>query len=105
MQGVYRAFVSSANFMSPANAGHIDFMASCVVEMFGLDSAVSYEQGFSHVQQLAQLMRNALGMKSKDALREVYCWQTISTLELWAKVLAAHGQQEVDPLGMCIALG
>ncbi len=49
--------------------------------------------------QLAVLLRTALTMKSKDSYREVYCWQTINCLELWAKVLASNAdQQPLRPL-------
>lgn len=44
--------------------------------------------------QLAVLLRAALTMKSKDAFKEVYCWQTINCLELWAKVLASNAASE-----------
>ena len=46
-------------------------------------------------RQLAVLLRGALSMKTKDSFREVYCWQTISSLELWAKLLATHADKEV----------
>lgn len=72
-------------------------MASCVVEMFGLDMAASYQQAFSAIRQLAVLLRGALAMRSKDAFREVYCWQTLNCLELWAKLLAAHADKQVGP--------
>jgi len=41
------------------------------------------------------LLRGALAMRTKDAFREVYCWQTVNCLELWAKVLAAHADKQV----------
>ena len=43
------------------------------------------------MRQLAVLLRNALATKNTDAYREVYCWQAVNCLELWARVLAAHG--------------
>ena len=55
MQGVYRTFVVNAKFMSPSNLPHINFMASCVVELFGLDSAATYEHAFSYIRYPAQL--------------------------------------------------
>ena len=45
--------------MSPANLPHINFMASCVVEVFGLDSAAAYELAFGYLRQLAVLLRGA----------------------------------------------
>ncbi|DBA84942.1 TPA: hypothetical protein ACH3X2_005684 [Trebouxia sp. C0005] len=99
LKGVYRTFVQNAKFVNAASVPHIHFMASCVVEMFGLDMAASYQQAFTGIRQLAVLLRGALAMRTKDAFREVYCWQTVNCLELWAKVLAAHAdKQELRPL-------
>ena len=95
LQGVYRSFVQNAKFVNAASVPHIHFMASCVVEMFGLDMAASYQQAFTAIRQLAVLLRGALSMRTKDAFRQVYCWQTLNCLELWAKVLAAHADKQV----------
>lgn len=96
LQGAYRTFVVNAKFMSPANLPHINFMASCVVEIFGLDSAAAYEHAFGYLRQLAVLVKNAQSQKSKEAFREVYCWQTVNSLELWAKLLSTHSDKEVS---------
>ena len=92
---MYRSFVSNAKFVNAATTPHIAFMASCVVEVFGLDMGAAYEHAFTYIKQLAVLLRAALSMKTKDAFREVYCWQTVNCLELWAKVLAAHADKQV----------
>eukprot|EP00891_Asterochloris_glomerata_P005532 jgi/Astpho2/5532/gw1.00079.30.1_t len=98
LKGVYRSFVSNAKFVNAATTPHIAFMASCVVEVFGLDMGAAYEHAFTYIKQLAVLLRAALSMKTKDAFREVYCWQTVNCLELWAKVLAAHADKQLRPL-------
>lgn len=92
---MYRAFVRNAKFMTPSSVPHVAFLGSCVVEMFGLDMGIAYEHAFTYIRQLAALLRSALSHKTKDAFREVYCWQTVNTLELWAKLLAAHNDKEV----------
>ena len=66
-----------------------------MVEMFGLDMAAAYEHAFAHIREVAGLLRSALAMKTKDAYREVYCWQTTCTLELWGKLLGAHADKQV----------
>lgn len=95
MQGVYRAFVRNAKFMTQSSAPDVAFVGSCVVEMFGLDLLRAYEHAFTYIKQLAALLRGAMSSQGKDAYREVYCWQTVNTLELWAKLLAAHHDKEV----------
>lgn len=59
------------------------------------------------IRQLAVLLRSALTVKSKEGFREVYCWQTVNCLELWAKVLAAHADKQVflmKPICMPVTL-
>ena len=68
------------------------------MEMFGQDLVRSYEHAFTYIKQLAALLRGAMSSQSTDAYREIYCWQTVSTLELWCKLLAAHHDKEVYPL-------
>lgn len=42
------------------------------------------------IKDLAVTLRGALSMKTADAFRAVYCWQTVRCLELWSRVLAEH---------------
>ncbi|KAG2453202.1 hypothetical protein HYH02_002526 [Chlamydomonas schloesseri] len=99
LKGVYRTYVSNAKFVSSASAPHIAFMSTCIVELWGLDMAASYQHAFTAVRQLAALMRTALSSKSADSYKAVYCWQTVNCMELWAKVLGAHHDRpELKPL-------
>ena len=82
--------------MTQSSAPDVAFVGSCVVEMYGLDLARAYEHAFTYIKQLASLLRGAMSSQSKDAYREVYCWQTVNTLELWSKLLAAHHDKEVN---------
>ena len=95
LQGVYRSFVANAKFVNPSSLPHISFMGACVVELYGLDANTAYSHAFTHVKELAVLLRTALISKSADAFRDVYCWQTINCLELWARLLAAHADKQV----------
>ena len=95
MQGAYRTFVSNAKFVNPSSLPHISFMGVCVVELYGLDAATAYSHAFTHIKELAVLLRSALVSKSADAFRDVYCWQTINCLELWARLLASHADKQV----------
>ncbi|GLI62328.1 hypothetical protein VaNZ11_004935, partial [Volvox africanus] len=99
LKGVYRTFISNSKFVSAASAPHIAFMATCLVDLWGIDMEASYQHAFIAVRQLAQLMRTALTSKTTDSYKAVYCWQTVNCLELWAKVLGAHNDKpQLRPL-------
>jgi len=103
-QGVTRAFMAGARFVSAGSAPHIAFMGACVIELHGLDPAAAYEHAFLAVRGLAGVLRGALSNKTKDAFRSVYCWQTVAALELWARLLAAHaGAGPLAPLAFPVA--
>lgn len=93
LKGVYKTYVSNAKFVNAASVPHINFMAACVVELYSIDGAAAYRLAFGFVRQLALLMRQALTAKSKDAYRQIYCWQTVNCLELWAKVVASSSEK------------
>ena len=97
-KGVYRTFASNAKFVNADSVEHIAFMSTCVVEIFGLDHAQSYPLAFTYIRQLASLLRGALTAKSKEAFRNVYCWQYVNCLECWERVLSAHAKEESSVL-------
>ena len=97
-KGVYRTFASNAKFLNAESVEHIVFMSTCVVEIFGLDQQQSYPLAFTYIRQLASLLRGALTAKSKEAFRNVYCWQYVNCLECWERVLSMHAKDEDAPL-------
>ncbi len=97
LKGVYRSFAAASKFFSPTSAPGIRFMATCAVEMYGIDLGATYQHAFVAIKGLAGQMRQALTSKSKESYKEVYCWQTINAFELWATVLVAH-PSDLEPL-------
>jgi len=97
-KGVYRTFASNAKFVNPESIEHVAFMSTCVVEIFGLDPQQSYPLAFTYIRQLASLLRGALTAKSKEAFRNVYCWQYVNCLECWERVLSTHAKDESSVL-------
>lgn len=97
-KGVYRTFASNAKFVNPESIEHVAFMSTCVVEIFGLDPQQSYPLAFTYIRQLASLLRGALTAKSKEAFRNVYCWQYVNCLECWERVLSTHAKEESSVL-------
>eukprot|EP00873_Tetraselmis_striata_P023861 jgi/Tetstr1/444125/TSEL_032023.t1 len=99
LKGAYKQFTTNAKFVNAGSVPHISFMASCISELWGINADASYLHAFGFIRQLAVTMRAALNTKTKDAFLEVYCWQYINCLELWAKVLGAHaGDEGLRPL-------
>ncbi|KAK3260781.1 hypothetical protein CYMTET_30281 [Cymbomonas tetramitiformis] len=90
LRGVYRTFAANAKFVTPTSIPSISFMADCVVEMYGLDHAASYQHAFVAIRQLALLLRSALTTKTKDAFQAIYCWQAVWCMEVWVRVLVAY---------------
>ena len=48
----YRTFAAHASFVTSASLPHIAFMVSSLVELYGIDLAISYEVMFGFVAQL-----------------------------------------------------
>jgi Noc2p family len=94
-QGVYRAYVANSRNMTMEGAATLGLMRRCCVELYGIDAEASYEHAFTYLRQLAVLLRGALAAKTRDAFREVYCWQTVNSLDLWASLVSAHADSPV----------
>ena len=91
MRGFVRAFQSVARQGTQAARPSLRLMADCVVEVLGVDLSAAYQQAFAALRALAMQLRDALSMKSKDAYLQVYCWQTVHSLDLWERVVSAYG--------------
>ena len=42
-----RTFSANAKFSNAATAGHLSFMATCIVELFGIDEEAAYAHAFT----------------------------------------------------------
>lgn len=40
LKGAYRSYYANAKFVTAASVPHINFMATCVIELYGLDPQV-----------------------------------------------------------------
>ena len=101
LKGMYREYVRSSKFMSASHAARLALDAACVVETYGaVGGGAAYRHAFAYVRQLAQVVRGAMGSKTKDAFRAVYCWQTVGCLELWARAVGElAGKEATASLG------
>jgi nucleolar complex protein 2 len=93
LKGLYLTYARNARFVNDQSLPVLTFMGNCVVELYGLELASSYQHAFVYVRQLAMLLRNALVKKTKDALQAVFNWQYLSCLRCWAAVVSAYPDQ------------
>jgi nucleolar complex protein 2 len=64
-QGVLHQYNSAARFVSAQNMPGITFLRNCVVEIYGMDLAVSYQQIFLSIRDHAAELRSALTSRKK----------------------------------------
>lgn len=76
------SFVRNSKFVSEANASAIQLMSRCLVQLYSLDPHSAYQHGFVYIRQLALHLRAAINAKTKDAVKNVYCWQYINCLRV-----------------------
>ena len=55
----------------------LTFMINCVVGLYLLDYASSYQHAFVYLRQLALHLRSALKKRTPKLFRTVYCWQYV----------------------------
>jgi len=67
----------------------LTFMGNCIVELYSLDYASSYQHTFVYVRQLALHLRSALMKQTPETRGAVLCWQYVHCLKLWVAVLCA----------------
>lgn len=103
-------YVRNSKFVSLTSLQVINFMANCVVELYGLEFSWSYQHAFVYIRQLAIHLRNALHLKTKvflfffisihiqESNQNIYNWQFINSLKVWTLVLTTHINEELKPL-------
>ncbi|XP_018561160.1 nucleolar complex protein 2 homolog [Anoplophora glabripennis] len=102
LKSMYLAYVKNSKFVSLNGLAAINFMRRSLVEMFALDTNVSYQHVFLYIRQLAIHLRNAITVNKKENIQSVYNWQFINSLRLWGNLLTVaynktHMQQLVYP--------
>ncbi|KAJ3216924.1 Nucleolar Complex 2 protein [Dinochytrium kinnereticum] len=90
LKGLYTTFSTACRTTNIHTLSAIDFMINCIVEISGIDPNTTYYFGFIYIRQLAILLRGAMNTRSKDATKNVYCWQFVHCLRVWARVLATY---------------
>ncbi len=99
MKGTYLTYVKNAKFVSENSLPSIVLMRNCVVELFSIDMASSYQLAFVYIRQLAIQLRTAIINKTQESCKNVYNWQFVNCLRLWAQLLcASQGDSSLQPL-------
>jgi len=100
LKATYLAYAKASKFANAATVTsllpQLTFMGNCVVELYSLDFASSYQHAFVYIRQLALHLRSALQKKTPETFRIVYCWQYMHCLKLWTAVLAASSGKAGD---------
>lgn len=88
LKSMYMTYVKNSKFVSLKSLSVINFMRRSLVEMYALDTNVSYQHVFLYIRQLAIHLRTAITVKKKENIQAVYNWQFINSLRLWGNLLA-----------------
>lgn len=87
LKGIYLSFIRNCKFPTPSIRPTLTFMLNSVAELYSLDPSASYQHAFVYIRQLAVHLRNAISSAKKDNLQQVYNWQYVYALRVWAKLL------------------
>jgi len=98
LKGLYLTYARSCRTTNRQTLQRVVLMSSCVVDVCGMDMQITYQHAFVYIRQLAIHLRNALQKASEEAYRQVYNWQYVNCLRLWAQVLCAHAKEPTSAL-------
>lgn len=97
-KGLYLAYAQACRATSRQALPRIVLMSSCYVDLCAVDAHAAYRHAFVYIRQLAIHLRNAILKASPEASRQVYNWQFVNCLRVWAQVLCAHARSTTAPL-------
>ena len=98
LKGLYLSYAIASRTTSRPALPRLVLMASCFVDLCAVDQEAAYRHAFVNIRQLAIHLRNAMQKATPEASRQVYNWQYINCLRLWAQVLCTQARSATAPL-------
>ncbi|KAJ0980424.1 hypothetical protein J5N97_008679 [Dioscorea zingiberensis] len=92
LKKMYKAFVTHCKFFDSNNLEHIEFLSDNIVEVYSLDIQRTYQHVQYSVQQLANVLKQAMKTKKKEDLKKISCWQYTLCTNLWVKFLSCNAR-------------
>ncbi|KAL6945922.1 hypothetical protein ACO0OE_002901 [Hanseniaspora uvarum] len=113
LKSLYSSFIKNCATNSNNNlrtANLVNFQKNSMVEIFLLDSTLSYQIGFEYLRQLAIHLRNSINAQTNNntnsknkidpanAYKIVYNWQFVHSLDFWSRFLsmACHSDAVIE---------
>ncbi|PFH45739.1 hypothetical protein AMATHDRAFT_71159 [Amanita thiersii Skay4041] len=88
LRGTYLTLFRSSKSTTVYTLPSINLMKNSASDVFCIDHAMSYQQAFGFIRQLAIHLRNGMKLRTKEAYKEVYNWQFAHSIDFWCIVLA-----------------
>ncbi|XP_039140202.1 nucleolar complex protein 2 homolog [Dioscorea cayenensis subsp. rotundata] len=92
LKNMYKAFLRHCKSVEPDNLKHIKFLVDSIVQVYSLEIQRSYPNVQSSVQQLANVLKQAIKMKKKEDLKKISCWQYILCTNLWVEFISCNAR-------------
>ncbi|KAJ0403393.1 hypothetical protein ATCC90586_005337 [Pythium insidiosum] len=99
LKGIYITYMRNTKFTNEATLPHHVLLGNCVVELYGLDLASSYQHAFVYIRELAITLRKTITSPSPDTFKAVLNWQFFNQLRVWTAVVCAYpDESQLRPL-------
>ncbi|GLE07561.1 hypothetical protein PINS_up018119 [Pythium insidiosum] len=99
LKGIYITYMRNTKFTNEATLPHHVLLGNCVVELYGLDLASSYQHAFVYIRELAITLRKTITSPSPETFKAVLNWQFFNQLRVWTAVVCAYpDESQLRPL-------